>query len=248
MMTVIVSARNLLRGKLNGAQEFTALYHLYKASKSEEYDIIILDTAPLQNSKIFLESAQKISDLFDKKLMRWFSGEKKLNIFTKVVYSGVDIAVNALSKVTGKEFFDELRNFFKVASDVSPKIQYYCDQIKSLLAADTTTYILTSGGEAEQVEACKREMSSLSKMGAHCRAIIFNRVKPPQSLSGAGNNLSKSEQKYLDLFKVRLNRVAAFKKSLSTDVKIATISERESSSIDKPMLLEISDELKGLKL
>ncbi len=220
---------SLLRGRLSGAQEFTSLNQLYSEFKKNKYDYIILDTPPLQNSKDFITSPQKLEALFNKSFVKWMSSEKKAGPIKKILSGGLATAISALSKITGKEFFKELKDFFLATSSIGDKIINRAQEVRQLLDSEATSYALVTGGDSQHIEQAEREIKSLKEMGVSLSLIYFNRVGEPESLKNQAQK-TELEESFTLLFKNRGDRVESFKKRLSDNLKVVTISER-----DKPV-------------
>lgn len=232
----------LLHGKLSGAQDFTSLNQLYVEYKKNNYDFIILDTPPLQNSKDFLTSPQRIEALFNKSFVRWMSSEKEAGVIKKILSGGLAAATSALSKITGKEFFEELKGFFEATSSLGDKITERAADVSRLIVSKSLSCVLVSGADFMHLEQIDKIVKELGEMNLRLSSLYLNRVGAPPSLveSDKKTDLEKS---FDGLFKNRGDRLKSFKKRLSKDLKVVTISERDKPVTTLDELIEMATSL-----
>src|SRR5690606_22886227 len=100
---------------LSGSQEFTALEKLYSSVESGRFDLVVLDTPPTKHAIDFLDAPQKLSSLFSEKIAKWFREpiRTQKSFFRTLLQTGTKQVLRALEMLTGKEFMQELGDFFK---------------------------------------------------------------------------------------------------------------------------------------
>ena len=75
-----------LSGRLSGSQEFTSLITLYRHVASQKFDLVILDTPPAQHTWSFLKAPEKIAQLFNDGVTKWFRQEPGSgSVFKKIL-------------------------------------------------------------------------------------------------------------------------------------------------------------------
>lgn len=163
---------------LSGSQEFTSLLQLSKVVASRNYDLVILDTPPAQHAVDFLEAPQKLQNLFQESVVKWFVGEDKVGFIRKILAKSTRIVLSALEKITGSQFMLELSDFFESIQGLQLTINEKTSQVQSLLVSDQTAFVLvTSLDEVKLKEA--RDMRSYLESRNYCLQLnIVNRAFP----------------------------------------------------------------------
>ncbi|HAG90635.1 MAG TPA: ATPase [Bdellovibrionales bacterium] len=189
---------------LTGSQEFTSMDRLLSEFESGEYDIIVLDTPPTQNAVDFLKAPQRIVQLFDERITKWFAQgtQKKGHLLSKIISRGTHTALAALEKVTGAEFIGELSDFFEQMSFLQKSVRERSQKVQALLAESHTTFVVVASPDSEKLTEATQFVQSLKDKGFHFRALLLNRAYPEWYQSGekieADNEFFKSAHTYYD--------------------------------------------------
>ncbi|MFB6373717.1 MAG: ArsA family ATPase, partial [Bradymonadaceae bacterium] len=104
----------LMSKALHGMQEYAALDKLHDLYTGGYFDLIILDTPPATSALDFFEAPERISQFFDRRIVKWFMPEeqKSSGFFGKLFNPAGSVVLKLLSKLVGQEFVDELIEFF----------------------------------------------------------------------------------------------------------------------------------------
>lgn len=172
-----------LVGNLSGSQEFTSLVRLLRSSQSGLYDLVILDTPPMQNAVDFLRAPERLYALFQDSVIGWFSdaGQSKQGFLKRGFYRGSRIVTGALEKVTGSTFIAELKDFFTHISFLQKRVADVSTQITQLLRAPGTGFILITGFDEAKLKEALEFQADLAGEGLNLRAVIVNRWFPEWS-------------------------------------------------------------------
>ena len=166
---------------LSGSQEFTSLERLFEAYESEKYDLIILDTPPTKHAVDFLNAPQKLSNLFEDSIAKWFlsaGAPAKPGFFGALVSRGTRTVFKSLEVLTGPQFIEELTEFFASVRSVQAVLRDRTAGINRLMKSSETTFItVTSFDEAKLLEA-KFLQGKLKELGYSLSAVIINRAFP----------------------------------------------------------------------
>ena len=99
---------------LAGSQEYMATEKLHDIAKTGEYDLIVLDTPPVKNALDFLESPGRLIHFFDERILKWFlSPYRRLRFGRRLLMGPTAVVWKLLSVIFGREFLDELAQFFE---------------------------------------------------------------------------------------------------------------------------------------
>ncbi|MCB0412465.1 MAG: ArsA family ATPase [Bdellovibrionales bacterium] len=187
-----------LASNLSGSQEFTSLEKVLSSQESNLYDLIVLDTPPTQHALDFLRAPQKIFNLFQESVTKWFIEDKAdKNIFKKVFHRGTQMALSALKKVTGGKFIEELSDFFDSVSALQDRLRSRSIQIHRMLSSSETGFLLVTGSDEAKMKEAKEFFQTLEQEGHRLSAVVINRVWPNWTLDGDGLSLSESQQEKL---------------------------------------------------
>ncbi len=168
-----------LTSTLKDSQDFTSIESLVVAYEKSDFDLIILDTPPIQNLTDFLDSPENMYNLFNSKFFQMIgSSENSKSLFKKFIGKGAQGVLGLLSKVTGQQFVEELLLFFKSLENLSLEIKSHSKKVDQILGDKKTAYLLiTEVSQSKLIEA--EEISEQLKLrGYSLHSIIFNRFIP----------------------------------------------------------------------
>jgi anion-transporting ArsA/GET3 family ATPase len=162
---------------LSGSQEFTSLLQLAKMARSQNYDLIILDTPPAQHAVDFLEAPEKINALFNDSVVRWFVGDyEHMGFIRKVIFQSTRTVLDALEAVTGSRFMSELNDFFTSVKSVQNKISDSTLKVTEVLRSPLTGYVVITGFDEVKLREAEGLKDYLTQKGYHMSAVLINRA------------------------------------------------------------------------
>ena len=165
---------------LSGSQEFSSLEALHHAVSGGHYDLVILDTPPAQHAKEFLAAPQRFYSLFHDSILKWFvsaHGEHD-GFLMGLVHRGTQMVFRALETLTGREFIEQMTEFFRTIQDLQGVIRNHSLEIHQMLTSPECRFLLvTSPDEAKLSEAADFHQS-LKRGGYHLSGFVLNRANP----------------------------------------------------------------------
>lgn len=185
------AAERLLRNRLyqqlsttlSGSQEFTSLERVLSALEANKYDLILLDTPPSQHAIDFLRAPQKIFNLFQESVTKWFvQSEESNDFFGKLFSQGTKTALKALQKLTGAKFINELSDFFESVSALQTKVRQRSIKLHQMLASDETGFLLVTGADEVKLKEAEDFRRELMLEGHHFTGVVLNRTSPAWNL------------------------------------------------------------------
>lgn len=114
---------SILTKPYGGMNEILSLIEVQMQFEKNIYDSIVLDTPPGPHFLDFLQGASKINHFFDQSFIDIFdyiTNQKKkkgINLFNRVISSGVNKLLEYLNKVTGAEFIENFVEAIKIIYD-----------------------------------------------------------------------------------------------------------------------------------
>lgn len=168
-----------LSTNLNGSQEFTALEKLLFEYESGQWDRIILDTPPAAHALDFLRAPQKLNHLLNEKIAKWFrspdNGGHFLNSF---LHFGTRQLMKALELLTGKEFIQELSDFFNQIQFWQKRLEDRLIDVQRLLNNDNCSFLLITSYDEGKLQEGLQLLKTLNLQGLKLQTIIVNRSYP----------------------------------------------------------------------
>jgi anion-transporting ArsA/GET3 family ATPase len=224
-----------LSSKLSGSQEFTSMLELLDHHQSKKYDLIILDTPPSQHAVDFLKAPQKIYNLFQSNITKWFTeSENKNSVLVKIFQKSTRMVLSAFERVTGEDFINELADFFSSLNVLQESIQKNSFESNELLHSGDTAFILISSNDPGKVQEAKRLYEKLEQQKYRINALIVNQAYPnwiknsdqiEQKLSQESDNVQMHYEKMKEYYGLRAQSYAKFKHSFAKDFKFIQIPE-----------------------
>ena len=167
-----------LVSSLSGSQEFTSLVRVINSVEQKKYDLVILDTPPVQNSVDFLRAPERMVSLFDESVIKWFAPSNQIGFLNRLVSRGTSVVTKALEKVTGSQFISELRDFFAHLAFLQGKVRNTSLALNQLLHSDQTGVIIITGFDEAKLSEAAEFKVQLKQEGLRLNAIIVNRAFP----------------------------------------------------------------------
>lgn len=158
-----------------GVQEYMALERLYDMYESGRWDLIVLDTPPAQNSFDFFTSPERVSAMFDERVMRWFlPSDSDAKLWQRVFNPGA-VVLKLLSVIGGDAFIRELSGFFDAIRIVRASFKERGDRVKEILRDRATRYVVVASPDARRVQEALDFHQRLTGMGLDIHRFILNR-------------------------------------------------------------------------
>ena len=237
--------------RIQGVQEFSSLYFLNQHVSHQNYDLIIIDTPPLQNSLDFFSSPQKLKDLFSSTIVKLFIGDFNKNWFERIFKKTRDLAFATLKKLTGIDFFEQLISFMKALEKLQPVILKTLDESQNILFAPSSTYSFVTSFEEQNLLNAEKQMNLISSKDIKFSDLYINKFEDFMEsdilalISAAKFNEKNELLKYLnykkDKYEQQLNSVKNMAKQ--TKYKVHTLDKFTSYDMNENDLITKSREI-----
>lgn len=170
-----------LSSALAGSQEYIAMEKLWQLRTQRDYPLVVLDTPPTAHALDFLDAPNRILDFLDNEAAKWLlspalaAGKVGLKLFNL----GGSYVAKTISRFTGTETLQELAGFMLSLSSMNEGFKERAQQTRSMLEADSTSFVLVTGAMPERLDEALYFHTLLKQNHLKVAAIVVNRVHAP---------------------------------------------------------------------
>jgi len=165
-----------------GSQEFTAVAKLYDLVRSDEYDVIVLDTPPSRNALDFLDAPDRLTNFFEGRALRAFLAPTGLA--ARVVGRGSGVVFGVLKRVTGVDLLRDVSLFFRALGGLIDGFRERAAAVKAVLSDPATQFLIVTSPEPDPVGEAIFFHGKLREAGMPFGGLIVNRVQDAEGLGG----------------------------------------------------------------
>lgn len=174
----------VLAGAL-ASTEYMAVERLWQLYSSGDFDLCVLDTPPSKNALDFLDSPQWAARVLDQRIVTWFlrtarpSEKPEGGVAQAVMYRTALIVADLMGRLLGREFYEELTEFFEVFIDIADHLRAHSEEVEHLLRRESTTFFVATSPEQGPIEEAIRMVKALRQRGIDFGGFVVNRVEEP---------------------------------------------------------------------
>ncbi len=239
-----------LKTRLQGTQDFTALIELYEQAYKGEYDIVILDTPPAQHAWQFLEAPEKLANLFQDKVAKWFrwmgGSPDSDSFFSKVLNVGTQQVLKALELLTGREFVIQIADFFRGIQSFQSQLFEKIIASRDMLKNPRTEFTLVTTQDELKLKESLDYAKEMKSRRYHLKRILINRAWPETQdlhLDSYSSEQQKEIRRLLQLFSAHQGMSQKLMKSWPSGVQVLKVYDTLKSSNDLKRLEEMADDM-----
>ncbi|WP_329088888.1 MULTISPECIES: ArsA family ATPase [unclassified Streptosporangium] len=178
-----------LSSSFSGTQEYMAMEKLGQLRRSDEWDLIIVDTPPSRSALDFLDAPERLGRFLDGKLIRLLmlpakaGGRSAFKLFN----AGFGIVAGALTKLLGAQVLKDLQTFVSALDAVFGGFRARAEQTYRLLQAPGTAFVVVASPERDAMREASYFVERLAEERMPLAGLVVNRVhrSPASMLSGA---------------------------------------------------------------
>jgi anion-transporting ArsA/GET3 family ATPase len=163
-----------LSSAIAGSQEFSAVAKLYEISRSERFDVVVLDTPPSRNALDFLDAPDRLTDFFEGRALKLFL--VPTGIAAKVMSRGTTVVFAILKRLTGVDLLDDVSALFRALGGLIDGFREIAAAVKALLADPATTFLIVTSPEREPAAEAVFFHGKLREAGMPFGGLIVNRA------------------------------------------------------------------------
>ncbi len=171
-----------LSGSLAGILEYMAVERLFEVDREGRFDRVILDTPPTAQALDFLEAPDRILGFLDSGALKvaqypWFDQQGRLRPVRR--FGGLGRGVERyLDRIVGLDLLRDIAEFFRAFGPLYGGFRQRASEVKALLSAPTTAFVLVAGPGEERIADCLFFARRLREAGYRLAAVLVNQMHP----------------------------------------------------------------------
>lgn len=178
-----------LSSSFSGTQEYMAMEKLGQLRRSDEWDLIIVDTPPSRSALDFLDAPERLGRFLDGRLIRILMAPAKVGGRSafKLLNAGFGLVAGALTKILGAQFLKDIQTFVAALDAVFGGFRQRADQTYRLLQAPGTAFLVVAAPERDAMREASYFVERLAEESMPLAGLVVNRVhrSPAPALSAA---------------------------------------------------------------
>jgi anion-transporting ArsA/GET3 family ATPase len=179
-----------------GTQEYMAMEKLGQLRRSDEWDLIVVDTPPSRSALDFLDAPQRLGRFLDGRLLRLLTVPAKLGgrAYLRVLNVGFGMVTNVLTKILGAQVLRDAQTFVTALDTMFGGFRERADYTYQLLRAPGTSFLVIAAPEPDALREASYFVERLALEGMPLAGLIINRVhSSPAARLSAARSLAAAE-------------------------------------------------------
>jgi anion-transporting ArsA/GET3 family ATPase len=184
-----------LSSSFSGTQEYMAMEKLGQLRRSDEWDLIVVDTPPSRSALDFLDAPERLGRFLDGRLIRvLITPAKASRPFTKVFNAGFSMMTGALTKLLGAQVLRDAQTFITAFDTMFGGFRERADATYRLLQAPGTSFLVVAAPEPDALREASYFVERLDEERMPLAGLILNRVhRLPLPRLSAASSLAAAE-------------------------------------------------------
>ena len=168
-------------------------------AEAENFDHIVVDTAPGLNAVDFLNKPDRLLAFLDGKLvewLKWFVGadKEKRTVFHRMVKSSAKLVLDGLAQIGGRNFLLHFGEFLVLLDDVFATMFKRLETTVSWLRSPAAAFYLVTAVREDAVYVARKLIQEMQLLGIQKKICIVNRAMPESLESDKGLQAAIQEQ------------------------------------------------------
>jgi anion-transporting ArsA/GET3 family ATPase len=166
-----------LSSSFAGTQEYMAMEKLGQLRRSDEWDLIVVDTPPSRSALDFLDAPERLGRFLDGRLIRVLTSPVKAGRpLTKVLNAGFSVMTGALTRVLGGQLLRDAQTFVTAFDTMFGGFRERADATYKLLQAPGTAFLVVAAPEPDALREAAYFVERLGEERMPLAGLILNRV------------------------------------------------------------------------
>jgi anion-transporting ArsA/GET3 family ATPase len=184
-----------LSSSFAGTQEYMAMEKLGQLRRSDEWDLIVVDTPPSRSALDFLDAPERLGRFLDGRLIRVLTAPVKAGRpFGKVLNAGFSVMTGALTKVLGGQLLRDAQTFITAFDTMFGGFRERSDATYRLLQAPGTAFLVVAAPEPDALREAAYFVERLGEERMPLAGLVLNRVhRTPAARLSAARSLAAAE-------------------------------------------------------
>jgi anion-transporting ArsA/GET3 family ATPase len=167
-----------LSSSFSGTQEYMAMEKLGQLRRSDEWDLIVVDTPPSRSALDFLDAPERLGRFLDGRLIRVLMAPAKVGGRSafKLLNAGFGVIAGALTKVLGAQVLKDIQMFVSALDAVFGGFRQRAEQTYKLLQAPGTAFLVVAAPERDAIREASYFVERLAEERMPIAGLVINRV------------------------------------------------------------------------
>ena len=185
-----------LSSSFAGTQEYMAMEKLGQLRRSDEWDLIVVDTPPSRSALDFLDAPQRLGRFLDGRLIRLLSAPTKAGgrAYLKFMTAGFTMVTGVITKIIGVQMLRDVQTFIAAFDTMFGGFRERAEDTYRLLQAPGTAFLVIATPEPDALREASYFVDRLSSDQMPLAGLIVNRVhRSPAAGLSAARSLAAAE-------------------------------------------------------
>jgi anion-transporting ArsA/GET3 family ATPase len=185
-----------LSSSFAGTQEYMAMEKLGQLRRTDQWDLIVVDTPPSRSALDFLDAPQRLSRFLDGRLIKLLTAPTRAGgrAYLKVVNAGFGMITGIVTKVIGAQVLRDVQTFVSAFDTMFGGFRERAEDTYRLLQTPGTAFIVVATPEPDALREASYFVERLSEDRMPLAGLILNRVHgSPATRLSAARSLAAAE-------------------------------------------------------
>jgi anion-transporting ArsA/GET3 family ATPase len=185
-----------LSSSFAGTQEYMAMEKLGQLRRTDQWDLIVVDTPPSRSALDFLDAPQRLSRFLDGRLIKLLTAPTRAGgrAYLKVVNAGFGMLTGIVTKVLGAQMLRDVQTFVAAFDTMFGGFRERAEDTYRLLQTPGTAFLVVATPEPDALREASYFVERLSEDRMPLAGLILNRVhRSPAARLSAARSLAAAE-------------------------------------------------------
>jgi anion-transporting ArsA/GET3 family ATPase len=169
-----------LSSSFAGTQEYMAMEKLGQLHRTDEWDLIVVDTPPSRSALDFLDAPERLGRFLDGRLIRLLTAPAKPGrAYLKMLNAGFSLVTGTLTKVLGGQVLKDMQTFVTAFDTMFGGFRERAEATYRLLQTPGTSFIVVAAPEPDALREASYFVERLAGERMPLAGLILNRVHVP---------------------------------------------------------------------
>jgi anion-transporting ArsA/GET3 family ATPase len=185
-----------LSSSFAGTQEYMAMEKLGQLRRTEQWDLIVVDTPPSRSALDFLDAPQRLSRFLDGRLIKLLTAPTRVGgrAYLKVVNAGFGMITGIVTRIIGAQVLRDVQTFVSAFDTMFGGFRERAEDTYRLLQTPGTAFLVVATPEPDALREASYFVERLSEDRMPLAGLILNRVhRSPAARLSAAKSLAAAE-------------------------------------------------------
>jgi anion-transporting ArsA/GET3 family ATPase len=185
-----------LSSSFAGTQEYMAMEKLGQLRRTEQWDLIVVDTPPSRSALDFLDAPQRLSRFLDGRLIKLLTAPTRAGgrAYLKVVNVSFSVITGIVTKVLGAQVLRDVQTFVSAFDTMFGGFRERAEDTYRLLQTPGTAFLVVATPEPDALREASYFVERLSEDRMPLAGLVLNRVhRSPVARLSAARSLAAAE-------------------------------------------------------